>query len=183
MGKIWPKVIRDPVHGIIPFEDTECDRLLLDLINTREFQRLRRIKQLGMSELVFPGANHSRFSHSIGVMHVARKMLDRAERLLGDSLRDDQHTAVLVAALLHDIGHGPFSHAFEKVTGEKHEVRTLEIIGDASTEVYERLTEQDPTLPSRLAVFFDEDIDEEKREQAEIPAYLTQVVSSQLDAD
>ncbi len=62
MGMIWPKVIRDPVHGIIPFEDTECDRLLLDLINTREFQRLRRIKQLGMSELVFPGANHSRFS-------------------------------------------------------------------------------------------------------------------------
>ena len=59
MAGSWPKVIRDPVHELIPFEDTPCDRLLWDLINTKEFQRLRRIKQLGVCELVFPGANHS----------------------------------------------------------------------------------------------------------------------------
>jgi HD superfamily phosphohydrolase len=79
MGHRWPRVIRDPVHDIVLFENTACDRLLLDLINTREFQRLRRIRQLGMSELVFPGANHSRFAHSIGVMHVARRMLRRMD--------------------------------------------------------------------------------------------------------
>ena len=77
MSGAWPKIIRDPVHNIVPFEDNPCDQLLLDLINTREFQRLRRIKQLGMSELVFPAANHSRFAHSIGVMHNARRFLDR----------------------------------------------------------------------------------------------------------
>jgi len=183
MSKLRPKVIRDPVHNIIPFEDTDCDRLLLDLINTKEFQRLRRIKQLGMSELVFPGANHSRFAHCIGVMQVARRMMDRVARLSGKKIRDDQRTAVLVAALLHDVGHGPFSHAFEKVTGESHEARTVEIIQSASTEVGKRLRRYDKQLPDRLAVFFDEDIEAEERKAAEIPDYLTQVVASQLDAD
>ncbi len=183
MSKNWPKVIRDPVHNIIPFEDTGCDRLLLDLINTREFQRLRRIKQLGMSELVFPGANHSRFAHCIGVMHVARRMMKRVARLGGKKIPEDQRTAVLAAALLHDVGHGPFSHAFEKVTGQSHEARTLEIIQCRSTEVGKRLRQHDTKLPERLAVFFDEDVDAEKRKAAEIPDYLTQVVASQLDAD
>ncbi len=183
MRKRWPKVIRDPVHDIIPFEDTPCDKLLLDLINTREFQRLRRIKHLGMSELVFPAANHSRFSHSIGVMHVARLMMDRVGRLSDNQILEEQRIAVLVAALLHDIGHGPFSHTFEKVTGETHEARTLEIITDEGTEVNDRLRTHDPSLPSRLEVFFDEDIDAEKQGQADIPEFLTQVVSSQLDAD
>jgi len=183
MSRLWPKVIRDPVHNIIPFEDTECDRLLLDLINTKEFQRLRRIKQLGMSELVFPGANHSRFAHCIGVMQVARRMMDCVARLGGKKIREDQRTAVLVAALLHDVGHGPFSHAFEKVTGQSHEERTLEIIQSQSTEVGKRLRQHDRQLPDRLGVFFDEDIEGEKRRAAEIPNFLTQVVSSQLDAD
>lgn len=183
MSKLWPKVIRDPVHNIIAFDDTPCDRLLLDLINTKEFQRLRRIKQLGMGELVFPGANHSRFAHCIGVMQVARLMLNGLDRLAGRQTRADKRTAVLVAALLHDVGHGPFSHAFEKVTGQSHEARTLEIIQGKSTEVGKRLREHDRNLPGRLAVFFDEDIDAEKRKSAEIPEYLTQVVSSQLDAD
>ncbi|MCK6486382.1 MAG: HD domain-containing protein [Phycisphaerae bacterium] len=183
MSKLWPKVIRDPVHNIIPFERTPCDQLLLDLINTREFQRLRRIKQLGMSELVFPGANHSRFAHCIGVMHVARRMIDRLARLDGNKIREEQRTAVLVAALLHDIGHGPFSHAFEKVTGQSHEARTLEIIQNRDTEVGRRLHGHDRSLPERLAVFFDEDVEAEKRDAAEIPDYLTQIVASQLDAD
>ncbi len=183
MSKLWPKVIRDPVHNIISFEEAEWDRLLLDLINTREFQRLRRIKQLGMSELVFPGANHSRFAHSIGVMHVARRMLARLERLVEDGISDRDRTLVLAAALLHDVGHGPFSHAFEKVTLQKHEARTLEIIQSEETEIGKRLREYDRELPDRLAVFFDEDIDEESHEASEVPRYLTQVVSSQLDAD
>lgn len=183
MPKLWPKVIRDPVHGIVPFEDSESDKLLLDLINTPEFQRLRRIKQLGMSEFVFPGANHSRFAHCIGVMHIARLMLDRTVRLLGKRVSRDQRDAVLVAALLHDAGHGPFSHAFEKVTSQSHEARTLEIVQDKSTSISKRLRKYNTELPDRLAVFFDEDIDVEKKKQAAIPEFLTQIVSSQLDAD
>lgn len=123
----WPKVIRDPIHGLIPFEDTACDKLLLKLINTSEFQRLRRIKQLGFSQLTFPGADHSRFAHSIGVMQIARRILDRIERR-GQQIQQDHRTVVLAASLLHDIGHGPFSHAFEKITGQNHEKRTSEII-------------------------------------------------------
>jgi HD superfamily phosphohydrolase len=83
MSGSWPKIIRDPVQDIIPFQDTACDRLLLRLIETAEFQRLRRIKQLGMSELVFPGANHNRFAHSLGVMNTARRFLSTLERESG----------------------------------------------------------------------------------------------------
>src|SRR5579864_4141383 len=126
MTSKWPKVVCDPVHSLITFEDADCDKLLLSLINTKEFQRLRRIKQLGMSEFVFPGANHSRFAHSIGVMHLARQFLNRLGQL-GEKIGEEEQTIVLSAALLHDLGHGPFSHAFEKITNEDHEERTLEI--------------------------------------------------------
>jgi uncharacterized protein len=182
MSKSWPKVIRDPVHNIITFENTECDRLLLDLINTREFQRLRRIKQLGLCDMVFPAANHSRFAHSIGVMQNARQFLDRISRLSG-KIDKNHRMLVCVAALLHDIGHGPFSHAFEKVTGDSHERRTLEIIRDDSTEVHQLLRAIDPKLPEHMALFFDEDIEDDQLENAPFPPFLTQIVSSQLDAD
>lgn len=183
MSNAWPKIIRDPVHNIVPFEDNACDKLLLRLINTKEFQRLRRIKQLGLSQLVFPGADHSRFAHSIGVMHFARRMLDRLNRIQPGCIDDTQRTIVLVAALLHDVGHGPFSHAFEKITGDKHEKRTLEIIKTDGTEVHSVLSEFDSELPQQLKVFFDEDLEEETRAESVVPPYLTQVVSSQLDAD
>src|SRR5262249_273484 len=117
MAGTWPKVIRDPVHELIPFEDTPCDRLLWDLINTIEFQRLRRIKQLGVWELVFPGADHSRFSHSIGVMHIARSFVARIRRVWPGLVDEERETLVLAAALVHDVGHGPFSHSFESITG------------------------------------------------------------------
>ena len=182
MSKTWPQVIRDPVHNIIAFEDTDCDRLLFNLINSKEFQRLRRIKQLGLSDMVFPGANHSRFAHSIGVMQNARNFLDRIQRAYG-KLADRHRMLVAAAALLHDLGHGPFSHAFENVTGDSHEYRTLEIIRDPSTEIHQILTNADKDLPEHLAWFFDEDIEEDQLEAAAIPAFLTQIVSSQLDAD
>ena len=118
MSGSWPKIVRDPVHDIIPFHETPCDKLLLSLIETAEFQRLRRIKQFGMSELVFPGANHNRFAHSLGVMNMARRFLHTLDRECG-TLPEEQQTAVLTASLLHDVGHGPFSHTFEKVTGRK----------------------------------------------------------------
>lgn len=179
MANTWPKVIRDPVHNLITFEGGEIDDLLFKLINTREFQRLRRIKQLGMSEMVFPGANHSRFAHSLGVMHIAKMMVSQGKFKIDEG----QKAAVLCAALLHDIGHGPFSHAFEKVTGDKHESRTLEIIMDTSTEVNKQLKSFDRKLPDRIRVFFGEDIDDHDFQRMDISPILTQIVSSQLDAD
>lgn len=177
------KVIRDPVHNIIPFDDTRTGRLLLRLINTKEFQRLRRVKQLGVGHLVFPGAEHTRFAHSIGVMHVARMFLDRITRVLGREIDEAQQTAVLAASLVHDIGHAPFSHAMENIIGERHEKRTREIILNDATEVHQRLREFDRDLPCRLDEFYSEDVEEGPTEQNNIPAFLTQIVSSQLDAD
>jgi HD superfamily phosphohydrolase len=185
MAGSWPKVIRDPVHELIPFEDNPCDRLLWDLINTKEFQRLRRIKQLGVCELVFPGADHSRFAHSIGVMHIARSFLARIRRVRPELLNQEKETLVLAASLIHDVGHGPFSHSFESITGDRHESRTLEIILDASTEIHQCLASYQPCgeLPRKISLFFDESIENDRITEAEVPSFLTQIVSSQLDAD
>ncbi|HLO01181.1 MAG TPA: HD domain-containing protein [Pyrinomonadaceae bacterium] len=103
MGTKWPKLLHDPVHRLIAFEESACDRLLLELINTREFQRLRRIKQLGFSETVFPGANHSRFAHCIGVLQMAKLFLDRLKRVTTKPIDEDIRKIVLCAALLHDL--------------------------------------------------------------------------------
>jgi len=132
---------------------------------------------------VFSGADHCRVVHAIGVMHVARRFLNRLDRVCRGGINDDQNTVVLAAALLHDLGHGPFSHAFEKITGESHEKRTLQIITDPSTEVNATLRQYSEGLPDRLKVFFDEDPEEERQEDVGIPVYLTQIVSSQFDAD
>ncbi|MCB1521110.1 MAG: HD domain-containing protein [Hyphomicrobiaceae bacterium] len=134
------KRLRDPVHGLIVFDMAdEVDRAAWKLIDTPEFQRLRRVKQLGFSELVFPGATHNRFSHSIGVFHVARQLMDVAKPLIAQDRWSEQRRKVaLLSALLHDLGHGPFSHAFEvaeqerlkKVPGayKHHEAWTADII-------------------------------------------------------
>jgi len=137
------KVFRDPVHGLIAFEGDDRD-LLLALVGTPEFQRLRRIRLLGLSHFVFPGAEHSRFVHSLGVYHVAKRLaeaLDHSDTLFPDA-RDElreHRSEVLVAALLHDVGHGPFSHVLEKElrpdplppnAPRSHEEWTVRIIGD-----------------------------------------------------
>src|SRR3954447_13821119 len=110
------KIIRDPVHDVIAFQmDRPIDGLLFRLINTPEFQRLRRIRQLGMASLAYPGADHSRYSHSLGVMQTARRILDQLGRSF--YITEEDRTIALCAALLHDLGHGPFSHVFERVSG------------------------------------------------------------------
>ena len=116
-----PKVLRDPVHNLIaiPGEDR---KLILGLLDRPEFQRLRRIRQLGVSLLIYPGAEHSRWAHSLGVQHVARRMLNtlrkryrgRSEFKVALDELQQHRREILVAALLHDVGHGPFSHVFEK---------------------------------------------------------------------
>lgn len=106
--------IRDPLHNLIEFKETnELERHLWRVIQTRPFQRLRRVKQLGFSDLVYPGASHSRFAHSIGVFHTARQLME-VVRNHGDRSETRENLA-LAAALVHDLGHGPFSHAFETV--------------------------------------------------------------------
>ncbi|MDP2846357.1 MAG: HD domain-containing protein, partial [Candidatus Methanoperedens sp.] len=96
------KVIRDPIHDYI-----ELDELALALVETPPVQRLRRIRQLGFSNLVYPGANHTRFEHSLGTYHLAKHLVKYVDERQQDEL--------LAASLLHDIGHGPFSHATEEL--------------------------------------------------------------------
>ncbi len=113
------KSIQDSIHGVI-----KIDEWMIKILDTPQFQRLRRVKQLGFADLVYPGANHTRFEHSLGVMHICRVLKDRLEL-------DD---VVLVAALLHDIGHAPFSHGSERLVEEyvgfKHENISRVIKGD-----------------------------------------------------
>ncbi|MEW6696519.1 MAG: HD domain-containing protein [Bacillota bacterium] len=130
------KAIRDPVHNIILFNKTK-EKLLLDLIDTKEFQRLRRIRQLGFSSYTYPGAEHTRFIHSLGVAHLTNRFINKISNITGDALINelvDQRLLITAAALLHDIGHGPFSHALEHITKIPHETWTLAII-KGETEV------------------------------------------------
>ena len=106
--------IRDPVHGLIAFSASDdFEQLMWSLINACEFQRLRRIKQLGFSELVYPGATHTRFSHSVGVFHTSRQLVDLLKTTLGDTFSQERANVAMCSALLHDLGHGPFSHALK----------------------------------------------------------------------
>jgi HD superfamily phosphohydrolase len=107
------KIINDPVYGFISIP-TE---LVFDLIEHRYFQRLRYIKQLGMTHLVYPGALHTRFHHAIGAMHLMGMAIE-VLRNKGYAISREEEEAVIIAILLHDIGHGPFSHALEEVIVE-----------------------------------------------------------------
>src|SRR5690349_11214025 len=99
------KIIRDPVHDVIAFQmERPADALLFRLLNADEVQRLRRIRQLGMASLAYPGADHSRYSHSLGVMQTARKILDQIRRSV--RIDEEEELACLSASLLHDLGHG-----------------------------------------------------------------------------
>jgi uncharacterized protein len=167
------KIIRDPVHDVIAFRiDRPGERLLFQLINAAEFQRLRRIRQLGLASLAYPGADHSRYSHSLGVMETARKMLARLKAY--HTISDEDETLCLVGALLHDVGHGPFSHVFERVTGVHHESVTRRVIEDPDSELHRTLREYDAAMPARVLEFLD---CRPKR------SFFNDILSSQLDAD
>ncbi len=110
--------IRDPLHNLIEFGIDQFEHTLWRVIQTRPFQRLRRIRQLGFSDLVYPGATHSRFAHSVGVFHTARQLMTIIKRHIrhhGGQVRDHQLQVALAASLVHDIGHGMLSHAFEDI--------------------------------------------------------------------
>lgn len=139
-----PRRIRDPIHDLIEFTSDDFDQMAWRALESREFQRLRRIKQLGFSELVFPGATHSRFAHSVGVFHTARRLSALIRKRLGNDFDPTRTRIATAAALVHDLGHGPFSHAFEDAlkrlgVGKRHEDWTEAII-NGDTEVSEVLS-------------------------------------------
>ncbi len=167
------KIIRDPVHDVITLQTSvPVDRLLFQLIACPEFQRLRRIRQLGMASLAYPGADHSRYSHSLGVMETARQILDQ----LGRTYKIDEmdRAAALAGALLHDLGHGPFSHVFERVSGVEHEKLTYRVILDPDSQINRTLVDFDSALPVRVVNLL---------QGKPGRTYLSDCLSSQLDAD
>jgi HD superfamily phosphohydrolase len=142
--------VRDPVHGLIVFRAEDAlAQLAWRLIGTPEFQRLRRIKQLGVSEFVFPSATHTRFAHSIGVFQTARtlvRIIEREIAAVNEQFDQQRADVAVIAALLHDLGHGPFSHTFEGVQrsrgmNKRHEKWTAEIIRNSEGSVAPMLTE------------------------------------------
>lgn len=170
------KIIRDPVHDVIAFRmegNAPGDRLLFDLLATPQFQRLRRVRQLGLASLAYPGADHSRYLHSLGVMEMCRRILEQLRR--ERPISEEDWIAVTAAALLHDLGHGPFSHVFERVSGIHHEAITRQIIEDEDGAVCQVLMRFDPALPRRVTRLL-EGADKGAR-------FLKDVLSSQLDAD
>ncbi|ANW97430.1 phosphohydrolase [Wenyingzhuangia fucanilytica] len=157
------KIINDPIYGFI----TIPNKLIFDLIEHPYFQRLRRITQMGMSNLVYPGAHHTRFHHAVGCMHLMQKAITVLKNK-GVVISDHEKNAVCIAILLHDIGHGPYSHALEHsiVDGVSHETISLLFMKELNKEFKGKLS---------LAI----DIFEGKYERK----FLNQLVSSQLDID
>ncbi|RYE93268.1 MAG: HD domain-containing protein, partial [Myxococcales bacterium] len=173
-------ILRDPVHGLLAFESEEA-AIVPRLLATREVQRLRRIKQLGVTSLAFPGAEHTRFAHALGTAHVMCRLLTRL-RDIHDALpfwqrmSTDRAQDALAAALLHDVGHGPLSHLFESALPRvpHHEHWSSAILLDPSTEVHRALAQGDSGRPARVAELI--------HGRHELP-YLAHAVSGALDVD
>ena len=157
------KIINDPVYGFIPIRS----ELAFDIIEHPYFQRLRRIKQLGLTDLVYPGAHHTRFHHAIGAMHLMANALENL-RNKGNDISDKEFEASLIAILLHDIGHGPFSHALE-----------FSLLKDIPHEKLSRLIIEkfDRVFSGKLKMALD------IFDGTYPKPFLCQLVSSQLDID
>ena len=173
--------IRDPVHGLVKLSEKE-----IAVINTGTFQRLRRIRQLAMAFLVYPGALHTRFDHSIGVMYIAGRICDRLNQLGSESITDEDGERIRLAALLHDIGHGPFSHVSEHLLDWCMNIRGQETGKPVREKIHEKVTvdiiENDPEIEKILSK-------EERKfvvkmiQGKETRDFRRDIVSSDLDAD
>ncbi|OLN24202.1 hypothetical protein BTO30_01985 [Domibacillus antri] len=162
------KVFKDPVHRYVHVRDA----VIWDLIGTKEFQRLRRIRQLGTTYFTFHGAEHSRFNHSLGVYEIVRRIVDDVFRGRPE-WNSDERLLSLCAALLHDVGHGPFSHSFEKVFGLDHEIYTERIVlGD--TEIHRVLLKVGADFPEKVAAVINKTYKNK---------LVVSLISSQIDAD
>jgi HD superfamily phosphohydrolase len=173
-------ILRDPVHGLVAFEADEYS-IVPRLLDTREVQRLRRIRQLGLTSFAYPGADHTRFSHAIGAAYVMTRFIRRLQEIhdvlpFWQRLTTERARDAVAAALLHDVGHGPFSHLFEEALpdGPRHEEWTTRVVMDPSTEVHQVLRESDPGLPARV---------NELVHGRHRLAYLARTVSGTFDVD
>ena len=170
--------VRDPIHGLIRLTEQE-----MGLVNTQAFQRLRRIRQLAMANLVYPGAVHTRFEHSLGTLHTAQRILDRLDGL--EPIPEDDVRVVRLAALLHDIGHGPFSHVSEHLL-DKHYDKVAVGESSAMEKIHEKVTVDVINKVDEVASILSGDDREsitkliagERRRD-----YRRDIVSSDLDAD
>ena len=161
------KVFRDPLYGYI----TVDYQVISDLIDTKEFQRLRRIRQLSGVSMVFQTAEHSRFTHSLGAYQMANFVINNVEGI--ECLTEYERLLFLITALFHDIGHGPYSHAFETILSVPHEEMGARII-TGNTEVNEVLVKENPSLPNDIASII--------RHEGKYKL-IESLVSSQLDVD
>jgi HD superfamily phosphohydrolase len=150
-------ILRDPVHGLVAFESEE-DSIVVRLLRAREVQRLRRIRQLGLTSFAFPGAEHTRFAHAVGAAHVMKLFLERLRQVDGDlpfwqRVTSERARDAIAAAFLHDLGHGPLSHLFEEAMPDAahHETWTTRMLLDPGSEVHAILVADDPYLPQRVA--------------------------------
>jgi HD superfamily phosphohydrolase len=171
------RVFRDSVHGLIPI--SAKDGFVVDLIDTPEFQRLHRVRQLGVASLTFPGTDHSRFCHSLGVFHITARILEvlrtRYPAGLVHNLIEQHHLTIKAAALLHDLGHGPFSHLMERAfdNSKDHEERTKDMITATDGVIRQKLL-GNGINPTEVRQVIDH----------KFPfLFLQDIVSSQLDAD
>ena len=162
------KVLKDPVHSYIHIHY----EVIWNCLDSKEFQRLRRIRQLGGDFQVYPTAEHSRFSHSLGVYEIVRRMVTEV-KLLCVELTEYDKVCVMLAGLLHDVGHGPFSHAFEHITNHSHEEYTAKIIL-GNTELNAILRAVSEKLPQDIVSIIQHTHEND---------ILNQIVSGQLDAD
>jgi uncharacterized protein len=171
-------VIKDPVHGTMQFTSAE-DSWVKPFIDSAHFQRLRHIKQLGMGDIIFPGAVHSRFNHSLGCCYVGSQIAHKI------GLADEERQLVMIACLLHDIGHGPFSHAFEGIFQAKpirHEAWTPYFLADYGSKTffthYNRLNPRYHLTEEKFHQIADMIM-----HKPVARSVLADIVSSQLDAD
>lgn len=171
-------VIKDPVHGTMQFTDVE-DGWVKPFINSAHFQRLRHIKQLGMGDFIFPGAVHTRFNHCLGCCYIGSQIAHKI------GLADEERQLVMIACLLHDIGHGPFSHAFEDIFHHKlirHEDWTPFFLSDyRSSDFFEDYNDLNPRYALTEAKFGQ--VESMIMHQSSVKNVLADIVSSQLDAD
>ena len=194
-----PFEIRDPIHGFIELDDWERD-----IVNHPVFQRLRRIRQLGLTDMVYPGATHSRFEHSLGVMHVATRMFDAIVNRRKDFLKatfdyDDtgierDRRVLRLAALLHDVGHAPFSHSGEDLMPEDNEGRRFKHEDYSAAIVVQLMKDviEDHPINKNLDIMAQDVADfikdkpsdfSEERPSAGRRLFWKNLVSGQLDAD
>jgi len=163
------KVFKDPIHSLVRVNDD----LIWKLIQTPEFQRLRRIKQLGGTHIVYSTAEHSRFSHSLGVYFIAKRMMDVLNKEKKEKFNDEERMLVLCASLLHDVGHGPFSHSFESVLGIDHEVFTRRILLE-DTHIFRLLEGYKPGFSKSVSAVIEKTYPDQ---------LIVSLISSEIDAD